>query len=49
MDWIIKRLIKVGAKEAYHDRRWRVKVASAFPVARHYESVFGRCSRISID
>jgi len=41
MEWIIKRLIKVGAKVAYHGRRWQVHVASAFPLARHYEAVFG--------
>ena len=40
MEWIIKRLIKVGAKVAYHGRRWYVHVASAFPLARHYEAVF---------
>ncbi len=40
MEWIIKRLIKVGAKVAYHGRRWQVHVASAFPLARHYEAVF---------
>jgi len=31
MDWLIKRLIKVGARVSYHARRW-----SAFPLARHY-------------
>lgn len=41
MEWIIKRLIKVGAKVAYHGRRWQVHVASAFPLVRHYEAVFG--------
>ena len=41
VEWIIKRLIKVGAKVAYHGRRWQVHVASAFPLARHYEAVFG--------
>ena len=41
MEWIIKRLIKVGAKVAYHGRRWQIHVASAFPLARHYEAVFG--------
>jgi hypothetical protein len=33
------RLIKVGAKVAYHGRRWYVHVASAFPLARHYRVV----------
>ena len=41
MAWPIKRLIKVGAKVAYHGRRWQVHVASAFPLARHYQAVFG--------
>ena len=33
MDWLIKRLIKVGARVSYHARRWYVHVASAFPLA----------------
>jgi hypothetical protein len=33
IEWLIKRLIKVGAKVAYHGRRWQVHVASAFPLA----------------
>jgi hypothetical protein len=37
MEW----LIKVGAKVAYHGRRWQVHVASAFPLARYYQAVFG--------
>jgi len=41
MEWLIKRLIKVGAKVSYHGRRWYVHVASAFPLARHYQAVFG--------
>jgi hypothetical protein len=41
MEWAIKRPIKVGAKTAYHGRRWQVHVASAFPVARYYRAVFG--------
>ena len=36
VEWIIERLIKVGAKVAYQGRRWYVHVASAFPLARHY-------------
>jgi len=31
MEWIIKRLIKVGAEVAYHGRRWQVHLAPAFP------------------
>lgn len=41
VEWLIKRLIKVGAKVAYHGRRCRVHVASAFPLARHYRAVCG--------
>jgi len=29
MEWLIKRLVKVGAKVAYHGRRWHVHIASA--------------------
>lgn len=31
IEGLIKRLLKVGAKVAYHGRRWQVHVASAFP------------------
>jgi hypothetical protein len=41
MDWLIKRLIKVGAKVACHGRKWQVRVASAFPLVRYYQAVFG--------
>jgi len=41
MEWIIKRLIKVGAKVVYHGRMWQVHVASAFPLAAYYRAVFG--------
>jgi hypothetical protein len=41
MEWLITRLIKVGAKVAYHGRRWQVHAASAFPLAHHYRAVFG--------
>lgn len=40
-EWLIKRLIKVGAEVAYHGRRWCIQVASAFYLARHYRAVFG--------
>ncbi|MBU4447379.1 MAG: transposase [Proteobacteria bacterium] len=39
MDWLIKRLIKVGARVSYHARRWYVPVASAFPLSHHYRAV----------
>ena len=39
IDWLIKRLIKVGARISYHVR-WRyVHVASVFPLAHHYRAV----------
>ncbi len=40
IEWFIKRLIKVGAKVGYHSPNWQVHVASAFPLARHYQAVF---------
>jgi Transposase DDE domain group 1 len=39
IDWLIKRLIKVGARVSYHARRWYVHVASAFPLAHQYGAV----------
>jgi hypothetical protein len=41
MEWLIKRLIKVGVKVAYHGRKWQVHVASAFPLARYGLASFG--------
>jgi hypothetical protein len=41
MEWVIKRLIKVGAKVAYHGRKWQVHATSAFHLARYYLAVFG--------
>ena len=41
VEWLIKRLIKVGARVSYHSKRWHVHVASAFPLAHHYRAVFG--------
>jgi len=41
IEWLIKRLIKVGARVSYHARRWHVHVASAFPLAHHYRAAFG--------
>ncbi len=41
VEWLITRLIKIGAKVAYHGRKWQVHVASAFPLARYYRAVFG--------
>ena len=42
IDWLIKRLIKVGARVSYHARRWYVHIASAFPLAHHYRAVLAR-------
>ncbi len=39
--WLIKCLIKVGAKVAYHGRSWYVCVASSVPLASQYGAVFG--------
>jgi hypothetical protein len=39
MNWLSKRLIKVGAWVSYHARRWYVQVATAFPPAHHYRAV----------
>ena len=36
VEWIIRRLVKVGARVVYHARRWHVHVASAFALHRHY-------------
>ncbi len=41
MEWLIHRLIKVGAKIGYHDRRWNVHITSVFPLAHHYRAVLG--------
>jgi hypothetical protein len=40
IDSIIRRLVKVGAREVYHARRWHVHVATAFPLARYYRILF---------
>ncbi len=37
IDWLIKRLIKVGARISYHARS--VHVASAFPRSHHYRAM----------
>jgi len=39
IEWIIMRLIKAGARIAYHARRWYVHVATAFPLRHHYRAV----------
>ena len=40
IEWLIKRLIKVGARVSYHAKKWHVHVASAFPLAHYYRAVF---------
>ncbi|MFZ0051103.1 MAG: transposase [Desulfobaccales bacterium] len=44
IDWLIKRLIKVGARVSYHARRGYIQVAIAFPLAHHYHAVLARGS-----
>jgi hypothetical protein len=39
VEWLIRRLIKVGARISYHARRWHVQVSSAFPLRHHYLAV----------
>jgi hypothetical protein len=41
MEWLIRRLIKVGAKVVYYSRRWHVHDTSAFPLPCYYRAVFG--------
>jgi len=41
VEWLIRRLIKVGARVSYHSKRWCVHVASAFPLAHYYRAVLG--------
>jgi hypothetical protein len=45
IELLIKRLIKVGAKVAYHARMWHVDVASGFPQPRGNWKLF-RCSAV---
>jgi len=40
IDWLILRLIKVGARVSYHARNWHVHVSTAFPLVHHYREVF---------
>ena len=39
VDWLIRCLIKVGAKFSNHARRWQVQVSSSFPLRHHYLAV----------
>jgi hypothetical protein len=40
IEWLIRRLMKVGATVSYHARRWHVHVSSALPLDHHYQEVF---------
>lgn len=40
IEWIIRRMVKVGSRVSYHSRYWWVHVASAFPLFRHYQAMF---------
>jgi len=40
IEWLIRRLIEVGATVSYHARRWHVHVSSAFPLDHHFRAVF---------
>ena len=40
VDWLIKSLIKVGAKVSYHARTWCIHIAPGlFPLAHHYRAL----------
>ena len=41
IDWVIMRLVKVGARISYHARYWHVHIASAFALRHHYRAVLG--------
>ena len=40
IEWLILRLIKVGARVSCHARHSYVNVSKAFPLAAHYREVF---------
>ena len=39
IEWVIMRLVKVGARIIYHARFWHVHIASAFALRHHYRAV----------
>ncbi|MDP6277568.1 MAG: transposase [Nitrospinota bacterium] len=41
VEWLIRRLIKIGARVSFHAGKWHVHVASAFPLAHYCRAVFG--------
>ena len=40
IEWLILRLIKVGARVSCHARKWHVHISTAFPLAAHYREIF---------
>lgn len=40
IEWLILRLIKVGARVSCDARKWHFHVSRAFPLAHHYREVF---------
>jgi len=44
INWLIKRLIKVGARVSCHARRWYVHEGSPFSLDRHYRAVLAKSS-----
>ncbi len=45
IEWLITRLVKVGARESYDGRRRYVHEASTFLLARQYRAVFEQGAR----
>jgi hypothetical protein len=41
IDWLIRRLTKIGSRVSNHESKWFVHLASAFPLTRYYQAVFG--------
>lgn len=39
INWVIERLLKVGARISSHARRWYIHIATALPLAHHYRAV----------
>ena len=41
VEWLRKRLIKVGDRVSYHAKRWHVHAASVFLLSHSSDAVFG--------
>ena len=41
IEWIIRRIIKAASRVSRSGRRWRLHVASSFPLAYHYRTSLG--------